>query len=130
MSLDKLSPGELNNYYKYRKKLRHTYLCKDCAHAFDREKPATKCIFCGGPVKEMERDDLPKAKPLFRYTCSTCDKIFIAEHADTCIACGSRFLHFYEVRNLSTREILSMRKKQLKDKIKLCLLYTSPSPRD
>lgn len=119
MSLDRLSPGELNEYHKYRKKLRHLYVCTECAKGFDREKPASKCIFCGGVVKELERDDLPKAKPLFRYTCSACDKIFIVEHAEVCPGCGSRFLHFYEVRNLSTREILSMRKKQLKERLKL-----------
>ncbi len=116
--IDRLSPGELNDYHKYRKRFRHLYVCTKCAHGFDRERPAEKCIFCGGVVKELERDDVASAKTLFRYTCSACDKIFIAEHAEKCTACGSRFLHFYEVRNLRTREILSMRKKQFKEKLK------------
>lgn len=119
MSSDRLSPSELLNYHRHRRKMRHTFICTECKHAFDRERPVTKCIFCGAAVKEMERDDLPKAKPLFRYTCSACDKIFITEHADVCPDCGSRFLHFYEMRNLSTREILSMRKKQFKERIKM-----------
>lgn len=118
-SLDKLSPSTLLDYHKYRKKLRHLYVCTTCAHGFDREKPATKCVFCGGPVKELERDDLPVAKPLNRYICTACDKIFVAEHAETCIKCGSKFLHSYRVDKLSTREILSQRKARIKDKLKL-----------
>ena len=123
---DRLSPGELDKYHKYRKRFHHMYLCTECAHGFDREKPVEKCIFCGGKGKELERDDIPQAKPLFRYTCSACDKVFITEKADKCPACGSRFLHFYEVRNLGTREILSMRKKQLKEKLKLMIPKKTP----
>lgn len=120
--VDRLSPGELDNYHKYRKKkMRHMYICTQCAHGFDRERPVSKCIFCGGTVKELQRDDLPTAKPLLRYTCPACDKIFITEHADTCPRCGSRFLHFYEVRNLGTKEIISMRKNQLKERLKLVI---------
>ncbi len=118
MPLDRLSPGELAKYHKHRKKLRHTYICTECAHAFDRERPVSKCIFCGGVVRELERDDLPTKKPLYRYTCPACDKIFVAEHAETCANCGGRFLHFYEITKLSTRDILSMRKRQLKERIK------------
>lgn len=118
MGLDRLSPGELLEYHKHRKKLKHTYICTECAHAFDRAEPVDKCIFCGSPVKEMQRDDLPTAKKMFRYTCASCNKIFIAERAERCVNCGSKFLHFYEVTKLSTREILSARKRQLKDKLK------------
>lgn len=122
MPLDKLSPESLKDYHKYRKKMRHMYVCTECAHGFDREKPVSKCIFCGGAVKELQRDDIPAEKPLYRYTCSACDKVFIAEHAEKCPECGGRFLHFYEVRSLTTREILSTRKRQLKEKIKSKLL--------
>ena len=118
MELDRLSPSELLEYHKYRKKLRHLYVCTECAKGFDREKPVAECVFCGGVVKELERDDIPTAKSLYRYTCASCEKIFIAEHADICTRCGSKFLHFYEVTKLSTREILSMRKKQLKKNLK------------
>ncbi|MEK6887328.1 MAG: hypothetical protein AABX14_00100 [Candidatus Aenigmatarchaeota archaeon] len=118
MPFDRQSPGGITEYHKYRKKLRHLYVCTECAKGFDREKPVAKCIFCQGVVKELERDDIPSAKPLYRYTCAACDKIFIAEHANTCVSCGGRFLHFYEVTKLGTREILSMRKRQLKERIK------------
>ena len=84
MTLDKLSPSELLEYHKYRKKLRHLYVCTDCAKGFDRERPVSKCIFCSGVIKELERDDIPTAKPL----------------------------------KISTRELLSMRKKQIKEKIR------------
>ena len=118
--VDRLSPGEIDNYHKYRKKkMKHLYICKECAHGFDRETPVSKCIFCGGVVKELQRDDIPSSKPLVRYTCTACDKIFIKEHADKCPRCGSKFLHFYQVRNISTKEVLSMRKSQLKEKLKL-----------
>ena len=93
-------------------------MCGERVRGLEREKPGANCMFCQGVVKELERDDIPSAKPLYRYTCSACDKIFIAEHANTCISCGGRFLHFYEVTKLSTREILSMRKRQLKERIK------------
>lgn len=116
--LDRRSPGEITGYHNYRRKLRHLYVCTECAHGFDREEPAEKCIFCGGAIKELERDDIPTAKRLFRYTCATCEKVFIAEHAETCVNCGSKFLHFYEASKLGTREILSMRKKQLKERLK------------
>ena len=118
MALDRLSPSELLEYHKYRKKLKHLYVCTDCAKGFDRDKPVSKCIFCDGTIKELEKDDIPSAKPMYRYTCSTCDKVFIAEHADTCIECGSKYLHFYETSKISTRELLSMRKKQIKEKIR------------
>ena len=118
MNSDRLSPSELNEYHKYRKKLRHLYLCLECGHGFDREKPTTKCVFCGGKIKELDRDDIPAAKKMFRYICSACDYTFVAEHAERCPKCNGRFLHFYEATKISTREVLSMRKKQLKGKLK------------
>jgi rRNA maturation endonuclease Nob1 len=117
MDLDRLSPSELNEYNKYRKKL-HLYICAQCAHSFDREQPTANCIFCGSPVKEMERDDLPAAIKLYRYMCTSCSKSFVAEHADKCKYCGSKFLHFYEASKLSSREILSMRKRQIKNSLR------------
>ncbi len=118
MDLDRGSPSGLNEYHKYRKKLRRLYICVDCGHGFDMEKPVTKCVFCGGKIKELERDDLPAAKKMFRYICSACDYTFVAEHAERCPKCNGRFLHSYEATKISTREILSMRKKQLKENLK------------
>ena len=118
MDVDRLSPSELNEYHKYRKKLKHMYVCTDCGHGFDREKPTEKCVFCGGKINELERDDLPAAKKMFRYICSACDYTFVAEHAERCPKCDGRFLHSYEATKIRTREVLSMRKKQLKEKLK------------
>ena len=117
MELDRLSPSELNEYHKHRKKLRYTYICEKCAHSFDREKPVNKCIFCSGPIRQMERDDIPTPKKVRRYMCPACGKTFIAEKADVCVKCGGRFLHFYETDKITTREVLSLRKRQLKEKI-------------
>lgn len=118
MVIDRLSPSELNEYHKYRQKIRHLYVCVDCGHGFDREKPVKKCVFCNGKIKELERDDLPAAKKMYRYICSACDYIFVAEHAEKCPKCNGRFLHSYEATKISTREVLSMRKKQLKENLK------------
>ncbi len=118
MDLDRNAPSGLNEYHKYRKKTRHLYVCTDCGHGFDREKPVTKCVFCNGKIKELERDDLPTAKKMYRYICSACNYTFVAEHAERCPKCNGRFLHSYEATKISTREVLSMRKKQLKENLK------------
>ncbi len=123
---DRLSPGELFSYHQHRKTLKHTYICQKCAHAFDTHKPVKNCIFCNGPVKEMERDDLPRSKVIYTHVCASCHKKFIAEKADHCIRCGSKFLHSYKTGKITTREVLSYRKNLLKQKMKK--LFKKPKP--
>lgn len=119
MAGDNLSPIELVPYHEYRRKMKHTYVCKKCAHGFDREQPADKCIFCNSKeLMELERDDIITGKPVYMYTCTVCHKRFIAEKAEKCIKCGAGNLHFYKTTRVSTRELLSMRKTQLKNRLK------------
>jgi rRNA maturation endonuclease Nob1 len=122
MAGDRDSPGALNEYHEYRKKLKHFYVCKKCGHGFDRNEPVDKCIFCNGEVKEVERDDVLTGKPVTTFVCPNCYKKFIAEKAEKCPKCGSRFLHSYKTARVSTKILLSTRKDQIKEKLKKRLL--------
>jgi rRNA maturation endonuclease Nob1 len=118
MMWDRLSPSELVEYHEYRKKFPYLYVCKKCVRAFDAEKPANECKFCGSEVREIEKDDKLSAKPMYTYVCSGCYKKFLAEQAEECPRCGGRYLHPYKTVRIGTRQLLSMRKNQIKEKIK------------
>ena len=112
---DRLSPSELDKFHEFRKRFPYLYICKKCTRAFDAQRPEDKCKFCGGEVKEIEKDDRVSAKPMYTYVCPMCYKEFVAEHADKCVKCGGRFLHKYKTVRVGTRQLLSMRKNQIKE---------------
>ncbi|HLC68026.1 MAG TPA: hypothetical protein VJI12_04060 [archaeon] len=111
--------GDLVPYHEYRRKIKHTYVCKKCAHGFDRAQPVAECIFCNSnDIMELERDDIITGKPVYMYTCTVCHKRFVAEHAEKCIDCGAKNLHFYKTTKISTTELISTRTTQLKNRLK------------
>ncbi len=116
--LDRLPPSELLDYHNYRKRLKHMYICQKCAHGFDTFTPVEECIFCKGPVKEVERGDKATPNVLYTYVCSSCHKNFITEKAEFCIRCGSKYLHSYKTGRITTGQILSHRKELFKQRIK------------
>ena len=119
MSSSQTSPIELVPYHEYRRKIKHTYVCRKCGHGFDREFHADKCIFCdSGDITEIERDDIVTGKHIYMYTCSVCHYRFVAENADKCRKCGADNLHYYKTTKFSTLELLSMRKTEFKNRIK------------
>ncbi len=115
---DHLAPSELDQFHEFRKKFPYLYICKKCVRSFDAEKPTNKCKFCGGEVKEIEKDDRLSAKPMYTYVCPMCYKEFVAESAEKCVRCGGKFLHKYKTVRVGTRQLLSLRKRELKEKIK------------
>ena len=119
MASDQTSPIELVPYHEHRRKMKHTYVCKKCGHGFDRREPAEKCILCGsGDLTKLDRDDIVTGRHVYMYTCSVCRFRFLAEKAEKCKKCGAKNLHFYRTTRFSMRELLSMRKTDLKNRLK------------
>jgi rRNA maturation endonuclease Nob1 len=115
---DALSPDDLLDYHEFRKKFPYLYICKKCARGFDADRPTKECKFCGGEVKEVEKDDRLSSKTMYTYVCPMCYKEFVAEEAEECPKCGGRFLHKYKTVRIGTRQLISMRKDQIKNKLK------------
>lgn len=110
---------DLVPYHEYRRKLKHTYVCRNCAHGFDRAEPVDTCIFCSSnELTKLERDDILTGSHLKMYTCTVCHKRFIASKAEKCIRCGAGNLHSYKTTRISTTELISMRGRQLKNRFK------------
>lgn len=114
---DRQSPSELVPFHEFRKRFAYLYVCRKCGHGFDSETPADKCIYCGGEVKEIEKEDKITSKPVKVFVCPNCYRKFIAEHASECPKCGSRFLHSYKTSRVGMHQLISLRRDQLLGKI-------------
>ena len=112
MRYDELAADSTRSLDSFRKKFNFLYLCRSCARSFDSMEPLPRCKFCYAEGPEIL--DMKSQRTMYRYYCAKCEKNHISESiAETCIKCGSRFIHVYLWKKKSRHEFARTRARKL-----------------